>query len=126
MSAFRWFDTKAALERVQAAKLAKPAKAGATFAALATFAAAPRPLCVSDGRKLWRLPAPVATVGATAEALSLMQRVRDAGAVLVADGRTLIVCGRTVAEADLCLLAQHSGVVVAVLLGESRRRCWPA
>lgn len=76
------------------------------------------PIRLLNGRDLWRLPAPIGKTGQVSE---LVRKVRSTGSVLLADGRTLVICGRAVPSAWIDELAMHAGAIVDYLLSSCSR-----
>jgi hypothetical protein len=83
------------------------------------------PTLLRDGRRLYRFRASEGSMVQSGDAADLVDEARWRGAVLIADGRELIVVERwlsVLSEEALCALKDHAGDVIAVLLGESRQR----
>jgi hypothetical protein len=107
-----------------------PLAAHDTSATLLTQGAAPAapggPTLLRDGRRLYRFRAPEGPMAQSGDAADLVDKARWCGAVLVADGRELIVVERwlsTLPNETLCALKENAGSMIAALLGESRKRC---
>jgi hypothetical protein len=83
------------------------------------------PTLLRDGRRLYRFRASEGAMVQSGDAADLVDDARWRGAVLIADGRELIVVERwlsTLPVEALRALKDNASNVIAVLLGESRQR----
>jgi hypothetical protein len=79
-----------------------------------------------DGRRLYRFRA--VETASSEDVGNLLDRARWRGAVLVADGRELIVVQpwlSTLSPETLRELSDNAGVIISVLIGESQERLDP-
>jgi hypothetical protein len=84
------------------------------------------PLRLQDGRRLHRFLAESVPTLVPGHVRILLDQARGYGAVLVADGRELIVVERwrcAMSPEELRALHDSAGEIIAVLRGESRARC---
>ena len=83
-------------------------------------------MLLADGRRLHRFHADAIPLSVPGEVATLLDQARWHGAVLVADGGELIVVERwqcTLPLETLRAVKSCAGAIIAVLRGESRRRC---
>ena len=84
------------------------------------------PIMLRDGRRLYRFRA--VETASSGDVGNLLDRARWRGAVLVADGRELIVAEpwlSTLSPETLRELSDNAGAIISVLIGESRERLDP-
>jgi hypothetical protein len=95
------------------------------MAALSSATLSRKPLILRDGRTMWRFRAAEIPAQASPDTAALLDRVRRAGVVLVADGAELHGVERRKGQLHpntLRSLRDNAGAAIAVLRGEHRER----